>query len=83
MGKAKFEIYHIYSVRENRSVKSYATYGHSAGQPNIDHYIYSHFVICVKLFTEYKQKTKKQTNKQHCETKLNLIDPPPPPNRPL
>ena len=30
-----------------------------------------------------KKQTKKQTNKQHCETKLNLIDPPPPPQTDL
>ena len=29
---AKFDIYHIYSVRENRKVKVFATYGQSAGQ---------------------------------------------------
>ena len=29
--QAKFDIYHIYSVQENRNVKVFATYGHSAG----------------------------------------------------
>ena len=29
---AKFDSYHIYSVRENFNVKDFATYGHSAGR---------------------------------------------------
>ena len=32
----KFDDNHIYSVRENRNVKVFATYGHSAGRPNAD-----------------------------------------------
>ena len=36
---AKFDICHIYSVRENRDVKVFATYGQSAGRPDTDHYI--------------------------------------------
>ena len=44
---AKLDMYRIYSVRENRTVKVFATYGHTAGrpagQPNFDHYIDSQF----------------------------------------
>ena len=42
----KFDIFHVYSVRENRNVKAFATYEQSAGQlasgTNTDHYIDSH-----------------------------------------
>ena len=30
---AKFDIYHIYSVRENQNFKVFATYGHSTSWP--------------------------------------------------
>ena len=37
---AKFDIYHMYSVRENCNVKLFAKYGQSAaGRLNTDHYI--------------------------------------------
>ena len=59
--QAKFEIYHVYSFRENRNVKVFATCGQSAGQSNTDHYIDSHFscesktfaVRCLDTYTEY------------------------------
>ena len=41
---AKFDSYYVYSVRENRNVKVFATYGHLvgwpvlAGRPYADHY---------------------------------------------
>ena len=42
---AKFDIFHIYSVRENCNIKVFDTYTHLADQPNTDHYIdsQSHF----------------------------------------
>ena len=39
----KFDISHIYSVWEKCNVKVFATYTHSVGWPNTDHYIDSHF----------------------------------------
>ena len=36
---AKIDIYHIYSVRENRNVEEFATHGHSLVRPNTDYYI--------------------------------------------
>ena len=41
---SKFDIYHIYSVRENRNIKVFAAYGHAAGRPDTGHYIESHFL---------------------------------------
>ena len=39
---ATFDIYRIYSVRENRNIKIVTTYGHSAGRSHTDHYTDSH-----------------------------------------
>ena len=46
---AKFDISHIYSVRENSNVKVCATYGQSAGRPITGHYKDSHFSCESKL----------------------------------
>ena len=35
---AKFDIYHVYTVQENRSFQVSAMYGHTASLPNTDHY---------------------------------------------
>ena len=46
---AKFDIYHIHSVRENRNDKVSATYGHWAGEAYTDHYKDSTFSCKSKI----------------------------------
>ena len=53
---AKFVLYHIYSVRENRNINIFATHGYSAGRPNTDHYINPHFFTCQKFAFQQKEK---------------------------
>ena len=50
---ATFDIYHIYSVRENRNFKVFATYGHSAGGPDTDHYKDTFF-----MWVEHFERTR-------------------------
>ena len=57
---AKFAIYHIYGVRENRNVKVFATYGHSASRPNTDHYMDTFFM---QVKNQTKQTTKNDDRK--------------------
>ena len=48
---AKFDIHHIYSVRENLIINVFATYGHSVGQPNTDYYLDSIFHESIIIIT--------------------------------
>ena len=46
---AKFDIYHIYHVRESCNIEVFAVFRHLAIQSNIDPYIYSHFSCGSKI----------------------------------
>lgn len=50
---AKFAIYQIYSVRDNRNVERFPVYGHPAGRNNGDHFIDSEF-SCESKMKEQK-----------------------------